>query len=64
MKLFEFPDLNSPKNIAVSPYEGCCIVAETGNGRVLRISPEGELISEIGDYFYPRGLFIEYRNDN
>ena len=63
-KLFELPDLNWPQNLTVNPYDQGCIVAESGNGRILKISSEGAIIGQIEGYAYPRGLYMEYRRGN
>lgn len=59
-QLLELEGLNWPTNLKVNPYDHCCVIAEAGNGRLLKISPQGQLIGEVKGYYYPRGLFIEF----
>ena len=36
------------------------IVAESGAGRILKISEDGTIFGLIEGYAYPRGLYLEY----
>ncbi|HEX9972331.1 MAG TPA: hypothetical protein VGD14_09695 [bacterium] len=59
-KLLDLPELNLPLNLAANPFDHSCIVAESGNGRILKISEDGTIFGLIEGYAYPRGLYLEY----
>jgi DNA-binding beta-propeller fold protein YncE len=58
-KLFELPELNWPLNLAANSLDHSCIVAESGAGRILKISEDGTIFGLIEGYAYPRGLYLE-----
>jgi hypothetical protein len=45
-KLFEISGFTGPQSLDVDPYDGSCLVADTGNFRVVKISSEGDIIGE------------------
>ncbi len=59
-QLVQLSGLSWPTNLKVNPYDHCCVLADAGSGRVLKISPQGQVIGEVSGYYYPRGLFIEF----
>lgn len=59
-KIVEVPDLNYPMNLAINPFDHSCIIAESGNGSIVKISEDGAILGTIAGYAYPRGLFLEY----
>lgn len=60
--LLEVTELAYPKNIVVNPENNGCVVADVSTGKIYRLSATGEVLSEIGNYYFPRGLAIEYKN--
>jgi len=60
VRLFEFSGLTYPENLAINPYDHSCIVADSGNGRILKIASDGTLEGQLTGYDYPRGLAVEY----
>ncbi len=59
-KLVELTGLTQPENLYVNPYDHSCIVAESGAGRILKISESGKIIGESGNHAFPYGLTVEY----
>jgi len=59
-QLVEFGGLSWPTNLKVNPYDHCCVIADAGSGRLIKVSPQGVAIGEVNGYYYPRGLFIEF----
>ena len=58
--LLEIAGFCWPENLKINPYDHSCIVADSGTGRILKISPDGTIIGQISGYNYIRGLFIEF----
>ncbi len=58
-KLFELPELNWPQNLVANSLDHSCIVAESGAGRILKVSEDGAIFGLIEGYAYPRGLYLE-----
>ncbi len=56
-------DLKTPGDIAISP-DGYLYIADTGNGRVLKVTMDGTLIQEIGkgQLKYPKGVYVSRDN--
>ena len=56
-------DLKTPGDIAISP-DGYLYIADTGNGRVLKVTMDGTLVAEIGkgQLKFPKGVFVSYDN--
>lgn len=48
----------SPNAIAVNPFDGSCLVSDTGNRRIVRISTDGEVLSELSGFYWPWGVAI------
>lgn len=59
-KLLEIPGFSWPENLKVNPFDRSCIVTDSGAGRILKISSDGNIIGQITGYDYTRGLFIEF----
>lgn len=59
-KLLELSGLSWPENLKVNPFDHSCIVADSGAGRILKISVDGTVIGQITGYDYTRGLFVEF----
>lgn len=56
-------DLKTPGDIALSP-DGYLYIADTGNGRVLKVAKDGTLAAEIGkgQLKFPKGVFVSHDN--
>ena len=59
-QLLELSGLSWPENITVNPYDHSCIVADSGAGRILKISIDGTILGQVAGYDYTHGLFVEY----
>lgn len=59
MEKFGEKDLRAPDDLAVAP-DGTLFIADSGNGRVLKVAPEGSLQAEIGLGLLkdPKGVFV------
>lgn len=62
--VFELSTFNWLSNLVVNPIDHSCIVAETGTGRILKISEDGTIFGISAGYVYPRGLYLEYERQN
>ncbi|MDZ7360660.1 MAG: hypothetical protein ONB46_08030 [candidate division KSB1 bacterium] len=51
--LFTSKGFDLPENLAVNPFDGSCLVADSGNGRVVRISVNGRDLSFYNRVFSP-----------
>lgn len=51
--LFVGKGFDIPERLAVNPFDGSCLVADYGNGRVVRISADGSRISSYERVFAP-----------
>jgi len=60
-QIAEVDGFNYPRALAVNPYDNGCYVADTENGRLVRLSAQGEILSELADFYYLRGITIEYK---
>ncbi|MDZ7262750.1 MAG: hypothetical protein ONB05_11685, partial [candidate division KSB1 bacterium] len=49
-----------PQALSVSLYDGSCLVADTYNDRVVKISLTGNVISELGGFSLPSDVAVEY----
>ncbi len=59
-KLLEVSGFHTPEAIKVNPADNGCVFVDTGNGRLVRLSSQGKVLSELRGYYYLRGLFVEY----
>ncbi len=59
-KLVEMDGLEWPENLVVNPYDHSCIVADSGNGRFLKVTPEGEIYGSFSRVDYAYGIAVEY----
>ena len=59
-QIFSLSGLSYPENLVVNPYDHSCIVADSGDGRILKVSPDGIIIGHVAGYDYTHGLFVEY----
>jgi hypothetical protein len=57
--LFEISGLDSPRGMAIGTFDHSCYVADTGNDRVIRVSPSGQILSVFSDIRLPVALSIE-----
>jgi hypothetical protein len=51
--LFTSPGFDLPQNLAVNPYDGSCLIADFGNGRVVRLAAGGRLLGSFDRVFSP-----------
>jgi DNA-binding beta-propeller fold protein YncE len=51
--LFISQGYDIPERLAVNPFDGSCLVADYGNGRIVRISADGNGISSYDRVFAP-----------
>lgn len=58
-KLLELSGFTRPENLIVNLYDHSCIVADSGTGRILKISLNGAVIGRVTGYDYTYGLFIQ-----
>jgi len=58
-KLLELKGLSYPENLTINPYDHSCIVADSGAGRILKVSLQGTIIGQVTGYDYTHGLFVE-----
>jgi hypothetical protein len=59
-RLFEIKNFKLPQALAVNTYDGSCFVTDSEKGKIIQISSQGQILSEFGNYYYPRGVAIEY----
>lgn len=59
-KLLEVSGLSWPENLAVNPYDHGCVVADAGNGRIIKFFADGKVGGQLTGYDYPQGLLVEY----
>ena len=59
-KLVELSGFTQPENLIVNPYDHSCIVADSGSGKIFKISRLGQVIGESKNHAYPYGLVVEY----
>ncbi|RKY80445.1 hypothetical protein DRQ12_01100 [candidate division KSB1 bacterium] len=62
-KLFQVEGLAYPQSIAVDMTDQTCVVADTYNYRVVKISREGELVGEWNTNCTPWGVAIEQKRN-
>ena len=60
-RLVEVAGFSYPETIIINPYDHGCIVADSGSGKIIKISETGIILSQSTEYFYPYGLAIIYR---
>ena len=58
IKLLEVTGFSAPKGISANPYDGSCTVADTYNNRIVRVSAEGKIISQLGGFLQPWGVAV------
>jgi len=51
--LFTNKGFDIPENLAVNPFDGSCLVADFGNGRVVRIAADGRVLGSFDRVFAP-----------
>jgi DNA-binding beta-propeller fold protein YncE len=51
--LFTSKGFDLPENLAVNPYDGSCLVADSGNGRVVRLAAGGRVLGSYDRVFSP-----------
>jgi sugar lactone lactonase YvrE len=51
--LFTNKGFDLPQNLAVNPYDGSCLVADFGNGRVVRLAANGRVLGSYENVFSP-----------
>lgn len=51
--VFTSKGFDIPERLAVNPFDGSCLVADSGNGRVVRISANGQNLSSYDRVFSP-----------
>jgi len=51
--LFTSKGFDIPENLAVNPFDGSCLVADSGNGRVVRLAAGGRLLGTYERVFSP-----------
>lgn len=56
----EVTGFTAPLNLTVNLYDNGCIVVDSGAGKIVRLTADGEIIGESDGYYYPYGLAIEY----
>jgi len=54
----ELPGFDRPQNLAVNSFDSSCFVVDTLRGRVVRISPQGEMQTVYGGLITPIDLTI------
>jgi len=59
IKQFSLRGFGFPKHMVVDPFDGSCVVADTYNSRVVKISCEGKIIHEKQYESAPRWIAIE-----
>jgi DNA-binding beta-propeller fold protein YncE len=55
-KLFEVDGFSNPESIDVDPFDGSCLVADTWNNRIVKLSPQGE---KIGEFRSPSPMIVK-----
>ncbi|MCK4830166.1 hypothetical protein KA005_81360, partial [bacterium] len=46
-------------SLVANPHNGECLVADTGNSRVVRLSPYGQVMSENWNFVEPRAIVMD-----
>jgi len=52
------PGFSKPQSVAVDYVSGECWVADTGNNRVVKISPTGQILLNLKDFKSPAGVAV------
>jgi DNA-binding beta-propeller fold protein YncE len=47
------------RSLVANPHNGECLVADTGNSRVVRLSPYGQVMSENWNFVEPRAIVMD-----
>lgn len=63
-RLLQVTGFTFPQAVTVNLHDDSCVIVDTGSGKVIRVSADGTVMSEIGGYYYPRGIMIEYAPEN
>lgn len=58
---FEMSGFSEPHDLAVNPFDQSCLVADTENARLVKVSASGEIVSEFTNINSPYALGIQYR---
>lgn len=57
--LFELAEFGNPRGISVNSFDGSCLVADTGYGRLVRVSSDGESVEFIQNVSGPQDVSVE-----
>jgi len=47
------------QSLVANGFNGGCLVADTGNGRIVRVSQDGDVLGSLGDFYGPWDVAIE-----
>jgi DNA-binding beta-propeller fold protein YncE len=57
---FTLEDFDIPQSLAVNPFDGSCLVADTGHRRVVRITSDGRIVGSYNRVFSPFDIDIAF----
>ena len=57
--LFELAEFGSPRGISINRFDGSCLVADTGYGKLVKVSSDGKDIEYIQSNLIPQDVSVE-----
>lgn len=58
-KVFELSGFTVPEDLALNLYDNSCLVADTQNDRIVRISPDGNITAIFDRVFNPQAVTVQ-----
>lgn len=62
-KAFELPGFNRPADLAINLFDDSCLVADTENHRLVKISSEGQQVSVVQKLTFPSAVAVQNEMD-